>query len=244
MKKRYWGLALCAALCVGMLSGCSWNSGTVSRGAGAIAEKKEQDSSAEKTEKTEKPEDSTEPETEEVTQAETEAETEISAAETAASGELPANETKTVTDATGDFSYTGELMWIGDEAHGFLQVPASYQKFQDTDVSGLVQYCQDPYNVVTLQKYTDVDRDTAANAIYTALQGDSGCEDLLASQVTLGTYDAKQIAGYYPATQQFLVAWIVEDPENPKSSYYLAMEFTENSRDMMGCSSTFTCQRP
>ena len=80
MKKRYWGLALCAALCVGMLSGCSWNSGTVSGGAGAIAEKKEQDSSAEKTEKTEKPEDSTEPETEEVTQAETEAETEISAA--------------------------------------------------------------------------------------------------------------------------------------------------------------------
>lgn len=240
MKKRYWGLALCAALCVGMLSGCSWNSGTVSGGAGAIAEKKEHDSSAEKTEKTEKPEDSTEPETEEVTQAETE----ISAAETAASGELPANETKTVTDATGDFSYTGELMWIGDEAHGFLQVPASFHKFQDTDVSGLVQYCQDPYNVVTLQKYTNVDRDTAANAIYTALQGDSGCEDLLASQVTLGAYDAKQIAGYYPATQQFLVAWIVEDPENPKSSYYLAMEFTENSRDMMGCSSTFTCQKP
>ena len=179
-----------------------------------------------------------------MTQAETEAETEISAAETAASGELPANETKTVTDATGDFSYTGELMWIGDEAHGFLQVPASFQTFQDTDVSGLVQYCQDPYNVVTLQKYTDVDRDTAANAIYTALQGDSGCEDLLASQVTLGAYDAKQIAGYYPVTQQFLVAWIVEDPENPKSSYYLAMEFTENSRDMMGCSSTFTCQKP
>lgn len=179
-----------------------------------------------------------------MTQTETEAETEISAAETAASGELPANETKTVTDATGDFSYTGELMWIGDEAHGFLQIPASFHKFQDTDVSGLVQYCQDPYNVVTLQKYTDVDRDTAANAIYTALQGDSGCEDLLASQVTLGVYDAKQIAGYYPATQQFLVAWIVEDPENPKSSYYLAMEFTENSRDMMGCSSTFTCQKP
>ena len=154
MKKRYWGLVLCAALCVGMLSGCSWNSGTVSGGAGAIAEKKEHDSSAEKTEKTEK--------------TETEAETEISAAETAASGELPANETKTVTDATGDFSYTGELMWIGDEAHGFLQIPASFHKFQDTDVSGLVQYCQDPYNVVTLQKYTDVDRDTAANAIYTA----------------------------------------------------------------------------
>ena len=85
MKKRYWGLALCAALCVGMLSGCSWNSGTVSGGAGAIAEKKEHDSSAEKTEKTEKPEDSTELETEEVTQTETEAETEISAAETAAS---------------------------------------------------------------------------------------------------------------------------------------------------------------
>lgn len=150
------------------------------------------------------------------------------------------NDTASLTDASGSFTYTGELQWIGDEEHGYLQVPADYMVFQDVDVSGLVQYCYGPYNIVTLQRFGGTSADIAAQNLYANLSLENNCERLETAEVPIATYEAKQIYAYYSDTMQYLVIWLIPDPEDNTSCYYLAMEFTEDEAELVACSSTFT----
>lgn len=158
-----------------------------------------------------------------------------------AGGTQPAATAGTLTDASGDFTYTGELQWIGDEAHGFLQVPASFMPFQDVDVPGLVQYCDGtPDTIVTLQHYDGVTAEQAAQNTYAGMEEEGTYDRMEGAEVPISDYQAKQIYAYYPDTAQYLVLWFIPDPVDAASSYYLAMEFTQETADIVACSSTFT----
>ena len=179
-------------------------------------------------EATESEEENTEPETE------TPTDNEDSASE---ESEV---ESVTLTDASGDFTYTGEVKWIGDESHGYIQIPADYSVFVDVDVDGLIQYCNGPYNIVTLQYFEGTSADTAAANLYAHFQEEDEITELTGANVTISDYSATQIYGYYTASAQYLVIWLIADPDDENSCYYLAMEYDEEHSDIVACSSTFT----
>ncbi len=175
----------------------------------------------------------------------TEAVTAVTEAEpiTEADASAGGNETVTLTDASGDFTYTGEVQWIGDEEHGYLQVPADYNPFQDVDTEGLVQYCYGPYNIITLQRFEGTSADTAAFNIYNHLEEEAAADSVSSAEVEISDYTAKQIYAYYPDSSQYLVTWFIPDPDDENSCYYLSMEFDAAHSDMVACSSTFTPHR-
>lgn len=230
-------------------------SGFAMGGAGGQMQPKEDDAPPETTaaEESSQPEATT---AEETLQPETTAAEESSQSETTAAGEssggdkgpedtiaIPAGEVS-LTDASGDFQYTGGAKWIGDCNHGYLQVPESYCRYQDVDVEGLVQYCADQLNIITLNHYDNVDAETAAANIYASMETEEGVEGLTAAMTQVAGYDARQIYGYYQETGQILLIWLIPDPDNAQGSYYISMEFTEGNQDMVACSSTFTPYYP
>lgn len=230
-KKRVFAVLLAAGILLG-LAGCG------NRKASAPEKKmgkEDQTTTAEVTEVLE-----TEPETtEKITTQAAETEPETTAEETE-----PEITSGTLTDASGDFTYTGELKWVGDEDHGYLQVPADYTIFHDVDDQiGLVQYCKGPYNIVTLHRFTGAPVEEATQNFYASMEAEDNCDKLEVAKVQVGGYDANQIYAYYSDTAQYLVVWLIADPEDDQACYYLAMEFTQDNADLVGCSASFTPHR-
>ncbi len=144
-----------------------------------------------------------------------------------------------ITDESGDFVYDGKLQQIGDDDHGYIQVPLGYVRFQDVDVEGLVQYSDvSGRNIFTLTHYEGTDYQTAANNLYSYMSTEESIEGLSGAQVSPNGYNALQLYGHY-TDGYFIVTWLIEDPADPASSYYLCLEFDSDHQYMMACSSTF-----
>lgn len=239
MKKttiKKWILPFCLT-CV-MLTGCGKQMSSSKTDAGSIGGAIEKSTTSEVI----TTEEATEPVTEITT---TEAlTTEAESEGTAETAPAEQNETVTLTDESGDFTYTGAVQWIGDEEHGYIQVPADYTPYQDVEAGGLVQYCDGPYNIVTLQRFEGTPADAAASNLYSYMQEESGTDGLTAAEVGISDYTAKQIYAYYTDSSQFMVIWLIPDPDDENSCYYIAMEFDAEHTDMVACSSTFTLHRP
>lgn len=161
--------------------------------------------------------------------------------------DAPADETQgdaaqasgSISDESG-FVYSGELQQIGDDEHGYIQVPADFVKFQDVDVEGLVQMSDKTgKNIITITHYKDIDYEKLANSMRYSLESDSRAEKVTGAVASPNSYDAYQVYCTYPADQTFLVAWSIKDPADPGSAYYLSMEFDSAHQDIMACSSTF-----
>lgn len=147
---------------------------------------------------------------------------------------------QTITDYSGDFTYTGALIQGGDDENGYIQVPANFVSFQDVDVDGLTQYSDTTgKNIITLDHYDDLDYKTAANNLRAYLETKDGLNDLKGATLTVAGYNALQLYGHY-TDGYFSVIWLIEDPANPTgSTYYLAMEFDTEHQNILACSSTF-----
>lgn len=144
-----------------------------------------------------------------------------------------------ITDESGDFVYTGKLQQIGDDEHGYIQVPLGYVPFQDEDVEGLVQYSDvTGKNIFTLTHYEGTDYQTAANNLYSYMASQEDIEGLSGAQVSPNGYTSLQLYGHY-TDGYFVVTWLIEDPADTSSSYYLCLEFDSEHQYMMACSSTF-----
>lgn len=144
-----------------------------------------------------------------------------------------------ITDESGDFVYEGKLQQVGDDENGYIQVPLGYLPFQDEDVEGLLQYSDATgSNIVTLDYYKGTDYQTGANNLHAYLESQENVEGLTGAQVSPAGYKALQVYGHY-TDGYFLVAWMIEDPADPTSSYYMAMEFDNAHSYLMACSSTF-----
>ncbi len=146
-----------------------------------------------------------------------------------------------IADESGDFVYTGKLQQVGDDENGYIMVPLGFIPFQEDGVEGLTQYSSTTGStIITLERYADVDYETAANSIRYYMAENEEIDGLTGATVTVNGYNALQLYCVYPADGVYQVVWLIEDPENPAvSSYYLAMEFTNDNRDIIACSSTF-----
>ena len=144
-----------------------------------------------------------------------------------------------ITDDGGEFVYSGQLMQVGDDENGYLQVPADFVLFQDEDVEGLTQYSDTTgKNIFTLDFYEGLNYQTAAENLRSYMSTQEDLEGLTGAQVTVGGYPALQIYGHY-TDGYFIVTWLIEDTADPENCYYLALEFDNDHQYMMACSSTF-----
>ena len=145
-----------------------------------------------------------------------------------------------ITDESGDFIYTGKLQPVGDDENGYIQVPLGYVPFQDEDVEGLTQYSDvTGTNIFTLDYYEGVSYETAAENMRYYFAERENIEGLSGAVVTVGGYNARQLYCHFTDDNIFLVVWLIEDPDNTDSCYYLAIEFDSAHQDIMACSSTF-----
>ena len=159
-------------------------------------------------------------------------------AQTDAPAETDALPAGAITDDAGEFAFTGKTQQIGDDAHGYLQVPLGYLPFQEEGVEGLVQYSDSTgKNIFTLDHY-DMDYNNAAQSMYAYMQQNEDIEGLTGATVTAGGYDALQIYGHYN-DGYFIVIWLIDDPDSEAGCYYLAIEFDGEHQDLVALSSTF-----
>ena len=164
-------------------------------------------------------------------------------ADTAASAEtetLPEIPEGAIVDESGTFIYTGLLAQGGDDENGYIQIPLGYVKFQEEGVDGLTQYSDvTGTNVITLDYYEGIDYETAANSLYYYMSEEESAEGLTGATVPINGYNSLQLYCHYSDDNKFLVTWLIQDPADTASCYYLAIEFINEDSDIMACSSTF-----
>ena len=145
----------------------------------------------------------------------------------------------TIKDESGEFTYSGALRQIGDDAHGYIRVPANFVNYKDVDVDDLVQASdQTGKNIVTVTHYASIDYETLANSMRAQLESDTKATGLTGAKVAPNGYEGLQVYCYYPDDKMFLVAWAVKDPADEKGSYFLTLEFDSDHQYLMACSST------
>ena len=159
------------------------------------------------------------------------------AAQSPASG---SDEIQTITDVSGDFSYTGTLFQGGDDKNGYIKVPTDFVNFVDYDVNGLTQYSDATRkNIITLAHHEGIDYKTAADNLRSQKEKQTDLKNLEGATVTIADYHALQLYGRYD-DGIYVVDWFIEDPADPAdSTYFLAMEFDSEHDYMLACSSTF-----
>ncbi len=142
----------------------------------------------------------------------------------------------TIYDDSGEFAYAGELREIGDADSGYIMVPSDFVRVRNGDI---LQYC-DPTgnNIVTLDHYDDIDYETAAQNVSSFLASNKELSGVSAAVLTVGGYDCIQLHGSYE-DGVFAVIWVISDPSDETSCYYLSFEFDPEHQYLMACSSTF-----
>ena len=158
----------------------------------------------------------------------------------AAATSAASDDVQTITDVSGDFSYTGTLFQGGDDKNGYIKIPTGFVTFVDTNTSGNTQYSDATgKNIFTLRHMEGVDYKAAADSIRYGMEKNGEVKDLVGATVSIADYHALQLYGRYP-DGIYVVIWLIEDPaDSAKSSYYLAMEFDSEHDYMIACSSTF-----
>ncbi|MCR4646889.1 MAG: hypothetical protein K5695_16035 [Oscillospiraceae bacterium] len=156
-----------------------------------------------------------------------------------AAGETTSIPEGALVDQSGDFVYAGKLQQIGDDENGYMKVPLGYLPFQDEDVEGLTQYSDTTgKNILTLEHYTIPYQD-AANNMLSYLQSENVIQDVQGATVQVAGYNSLQLYGHYD-DGYYIVIWFIEDPADPEgSSYYMAIEFDSDHKEIVACSSSF-----
>lgn len=144
-----------------------------------------------------------------------------------------------ISDESGEFVYTGRLQQVGDDDHGYIQVPADFVKYQDAGISDLVQMSDTSgKNLITVTRYAGINYNTLANSMRASMEQDENAENITGAKVAPNGYNALQVYCHYK-DGYFLVSWAIQDPADDSSSYFLSIEFDSAHQDIMACSSTF-----
>ncbi len=145
-----------------------------------------------------------------------------------------------IVDESGTFVFTGPLRQGGDSENGYIRIPIGFLSFQEEGVEGLTQYANmEGTTVITLDRYEGYDYQTVANSIRYYFEEDENVEGLSGATTAVNGYNALQLYCHYKDDGKYLIVWIIEDPANTQNSYYLAMEFLNEDRNIVACSSTF-----
>lgn len=119
---------------------------------------------------------------------------------------------------------TAETKHVGADGVGFVDIPATWVEFQDTDGNTALQWCDGtPYTVVSLDTFdtsglpederASFTPEDAANSVWNNMLNDGAVEDsITGARVTLADRDAVQVYGIHP-DGSILVCWLVQDDE-------------------------------
>ncbi len=130
---------------------------------------------------------------------------------------------------------------MGNETVGWITIDDSFYKFYDSSLnsSTIVQYCQSPYDILTLNVIEGWDAKSYALAMMENLDKNDKVTGLTGAEVTVGNkYKAYQVYCYYPSTDQFLVIWCIDSPSASKI-YYIAAEFVSSNKDLIDYVETY-----
>ncbi len=146
-----------------------------------------------------------------------------------------------IADDYGEYIYTGKLQQIGDDTHGYISVPLGFVQYESEENPGLLQYCSPSgSSMITLDYYSDMDYETAAQSIRYSLELSGMVEGLAGATVTVNGYNALRLYCVYPEYSTHQILYLIEDPQNPDTCcYYLGMEFQKADINIIACSSTF-----
>lgn len=159
---------------------------------------------------------------------------------TATNETLPEVPEGAIVDESGTFVYTGPLRQGGDDENGYIKVPLSYVSFREEGVEGLTQFSNMAgTTVITLDRYEGYHYELIANNMRYYLSEDENVEGLTGAKVKINGYNSLQLYCHYKNDGKYLVAWAIEDPANTEDCYYLAIEFPEDDKSVVACSSTF-----
>lgn len=153
-------------------------------------------------------------------------------------GEIPEG---AIVDDHGEYVYTGKLQQIGCPEDGYMMVPLGYMVYESEENPGLTQYISPSgSNMFTLDRYSDMSYETAAQSLRYSLELSGEVEGLSGATTTVAGYNALRLYCVYPEYGIHQVIWLIEDPADPENScYYLGMEFVAADINLIACSSTF-----
>ena len=154
--------------------------------------------------------------------------------ETSSNSSSETKSDRTVSESSGSSSsswYSSDsdkTQTIGNSDVGYLDVPANFVKFYDLDSSSDVQY-SDPAGTIifTMNNQGNAkENDTTVEQVGMALSYNmeqEGAQDVTRATVKVGDkYDAKQVYGYYPEDDTYLVVDLLEKDGN---IIFLSAEF-------------------
>lgn len=131
---------------------------------------------------------------------------------------------------------TNDTKGVGAIDIGYIDVPADFVAFQDTEPNSDLQYSDitgKTIFTINSSKHLgsgSVDVDGAAQAAGQKMQMD-GAKDVTGATVKVaGKYDAKQVYGYYPDDDTFLVTDVFEVDGNV---IFLTVEFPSDNSDIV-----------
>lgn len=127
---------------------------------------------------------------------------------------------------------------VGADGTGFVDVPATWVEFHDTDGNDSIQWCDGtPYTIISLNTFdiesvpeeerASFDAVAAANSVWANMLNDGVEEDSVqGARVKLAGRDAVQVYGVYP-DGSFLVCWLLQDDAGVIR--YVAAEGTQDT---------------
>ena len=140
----------------------------------------------------------------------------------------------------------------GNETVGWFQLDGTFLKwYTPGNTETCVQFAQSPTEILTMDVFdcaemkalTGVDFDSriAANTKMYQLEEASKTENiekLTGAREALGNYPAYQVYCYYPDSDQYLVTWYMDSPDNTKV-YYVAAEFRSTQMSFFNYAQTY-----
>lgn len=143
--------------------------------------------------------------------------------------------TNTTTNTT---NVTSDGQKVGTVSDGYVVVPKNWNRFYDTDASGVFQYSYANVYIVTLKGIGSSTRTIGEMAeIMKEHIAAEGTTNIDVSDANIGGYAAKRVRAYYPADNVWLDMYYISI--NNKL-YYISIEGPDKDSDYFKIPNTFT----
>ena len=110
---------------------------------------------------------------------------------------------------TGTSATTGNTKTVGQEPHGYIDIPQSWVDFHDIDpMPGAIQFTNGDGAIITMNVFdSDTDPQVALTNLWGYFESD-GAVDLTGATVMLNGETSYQLYGYYPELDSYVVVWM------------------------------------
>lgn len=135
---------------------------------------------------------------------------------------------------------------VGSDEHGYVYIPKDWNKFIDVDLdpsSNVIQYSLANTYILTMssvEKNDSTAKERASN-LAASLKEENEITDLTGATVSIASYTAYQVYGYYPNEKIWLVSWIFETEDG--KIHFLSVEGPDQKSEHFNIPKTFTLKK-